>query len=71
LLSTLTEKREKSLLHHSTFFVLFGPTQRSANDDATDDTALEELIWYNAANDVILELLNQRIRNTKSTGVWK
>ncbi|XP_035705389.1 uncharacterized protein LOC110846851 isoform X3 [Folsomia candida] len=38
---------------------------------ATDDTTLDELIWYNVANDAILELLNQRIRKTKSTGVWK
>lgn len=43
----------------------------SKRNDSADDTALNELLWYNVANDVILDLLSDRIRITTTSGVWK
>ncbi|CAG7827522.1 unnamed protein product [Allacma fusca] len=40
------------------------------NTSQCDDDALEEMIWYNQANDLILDQLSRTIRET-NTGLWK
>ncbi|OXA58781.1 Atrial natriuretic peptide receptor 1 [Folsomia candida] len=73
-LSTRFERTDNIIRNLTDYVATYVPSVisiRSELKGATDDTTLDELIWYNVANDAILELLNQRIRKTKSTGVWK
>ncbi|XP_065560330.1 receptor-type guanylate cyclase gcy-27-like isoform X3 [Artemia franciscana] len=43
----------------------------SEKTDREDDEAIKEIEWYNIANDLILDQLSTRIRDTSSTHAWR
>lgn len=50
------------------FWLLFFLREK---DNRQDDVAIREINWYNIANDLILDQLSTRIRQTSTTGAWR